>query len=88
MSFQSTAAHQCPDIELISLGRVMPHRSDSDYKPPIIGDVATYRCVQGYGVVGDVTRTCVLTINGTAEWNGTEPHCKSKPLLFNVEEYI
>ena len=56
----------------------MPYRDDVDYTPPVIGDVATYSCVQGHHVVGDVTRTCILTVNGTAMWNGTEPHCDSE----------
>jgi len=73
-----TAPHHCPDLELISLGRVFPHSTDSDYTPPVIGDVATYACVQGYYVVGDVTRTCILTINGTAKWNGSKPYCDRK----------
>ena len=76
MLFCPTAAHHCPDLELISVGRVVPHHTDDDYTQPVIGDVATYICVQGYYVVGDVTRTCILTLNGTAIWNGTEPYCE------------
>ena len=78
--FYSAAAHHCSDLDLISLGRVSPYRTEADYISPVIGSVATYHCVQGYYVVGDVTRTCILTINGTAMWNGTEPYCESELL--------
>ena len=75
--FYPTVPHHCPHLELISVGRVMPYHEDEGYTQPVIGDVATYSCVEGYRVVGDITRTCVLTVNGTAKWNGTEPHCES-----------
>ena len=70
--------HHCPELELISVGRVTPYYTDENYQPAVIGDIATYSCVQGYQLVGDVTRLCILNSNGTAQWTGTEPYCASE----------
>ena len=36
--------------------------------------MATYSCDAGYGLVGDLTRTC----DSADTWSGTEPTCESE----------
>jgi len=84
----SLVPHHCPLLELISLGRVTPYYTDKNYQPAVIGDVATYSCIEGYQLVGDVTRLCILNSNGTTQWTGTEPYCASKCIvLYRVKPY-
>ena len=44
------------------------------------GTVATYSCADGYEVVGEVDRTCL--VDGT--WTGAEPNCTGIQLAYNV----
>ena len=41
--------------------------------------VATYACSEGYSLVGDATRTC----QANGQWDGAEPSCECKHLVFN-----
>ena len=46
--------------------------------------VAMYTCNDGYDLVGDTMRTC----QSDAQWNGTEPVCMSKSLVFLISKVI
>ena len=58
----------CPELEVPSYG-------DINYsKGQAINSVATYRCDDGYNLIGSEKRTCQA--NGT--WSGEDPFCESK----------
>ena len=43
------------------------------------GATATYSCNTGYGLVGQATRTCVVTNGGTTgTWSGSQPACQGE----------
>ena len=43
------------------------------------GATATYSCDTGYGLVGQATRTCVVTNGGTTgTWSGSQPTCQGE----------
>ena len=66
-----SAAIFCPKLHNPPMGVVR-----MSAKP--VGAVATYECLGGYALLGDVERTCLP--NG--EWSGQEPlcHCRSLQL--------
>ena len=41
-----------------------------------VGAVATYSCSNGYGLVGQDTRTCVINRGISGIWSGSEPTCE------------
>ena len=41
------------------------------------GAIATYSCNTGFGLIGQATRTCVVTNGGTTgTWSGHQPTCQ------------
>ena len=42
-----------------------------------LGDNATYTCTEGYKVVGNQTRECLIT----EEWSGEEPTCQLQGMV-------
>ncbi len=41
-----------------------------------VGAVATYSCSNGYGLVGQATRTCVSDGGSSGIWSGSQPTCE------------
>ena len=62
----------CTTLSMITNGIVQ--NSESSTSDIITnGTVATYSCADGYELVGEENRTCL--VDGT--WTGAEPHCRS-----------
>ncbi len=41
-----------------------------------VGALTTYSCSNGYGLVGQATRTCVSDGGSSGIWSGSEPTCE------------
>lgn len=54
-----------------------PQQGSVTFQTTTIGSTATYSCIQGYTLLGVVTRTCET--NG--EWSGSAPVCTAKKIL-------
>ena len=61
---------ECPTLS-IENGMVQYDRDPSSSAAITGGTVATYSCADGYELVGEEKRTCL--VDGT--WTGTEPQC-------------
>ncbi len=54
-----------------------------------VGAVATYSCSNGYGLVGQVTRTCVSDGGSSGIWSGSEPTCEGLSSVYQARiEYF
>ena len=40
----------------------------------LAGDMASYKCLAGYEMIGDIARMC----QSTGQWSGSSPECKCK----------
>ena len=73
----SILANECPSLSLTN--GVITYATDSipDFE---IGTVATHSCDPGFGLVGDMTRTC-MNAGLFGVWSGSAPTCERKILL-------
>ena len=65
----------CDVLSDIPNGRV-------DLTGTFVGATATYSCVTGYILEGDRQREC----QNNGQWTGSEPSCRSKIYLHEVEK--
>ena len=56
---------------MVTNGEVLYSRDPSTSDSFMSGTVATYSCTDGYELVGEEKRTCL--VDGT--WTGAEPYC-------------
>ena len=73
------AAVDCVDLDDPMNGQVMITPDAMATFDTDLCAVATYTCSEGYSLVGDAMRTC----QANGQWNGTEPTCEGKHLVFN-----
>ena len=64
----------CSDLNAPTNGMIDYDMETMDARP--VNTVATYTCVTGYMLGGDMTRTC----GATGEWSGTVPTCKCESI--------
>ncbi len=63
----------CDEMELTN-----PMDGMVTYTNNTIGSIATYSCINGYRLVGDSTRECVVVSTSQNSWLGIPPVCLSK----------
>ena len=74
MCFFAVSTTTCSDLTAPTNGMIAYNMESMDTRP--LNTVATYTCITGYTVTGDMTKSC----GAGGMWSGTDPTCECESI--------